>query len=243
MLKEISTGPISVLTLGLRQHGRLLAGRGSEIAAVMKKHDWNCHCCGIRIPEFMEIDHGAGGHTPSCKDLKPICTFCHNLRHPLWAAARGRIIPIHAPDVTQTDLNRMAWMVVAYRNNGAVRVDHVQKAIEARAAAFEQVAGVAQAEPFLEAVMSYRLSMEAEQREGKLIVKHDALTEMDRIVRFWPAEAMRNRDTLPAAALLSTWTLGGFKRAGLSAGKALAGSVTPDFVKLGDTAAKIMEKA
>jgi len=240
MLTMISQASIAVLSLGIRQHGRLLAGRGDEIETVMRKHDWTCHCCGIRIPQFMEVDHCDGGHTTTCKDLKPICTLCHNIKHPLWAAARGRIIPIHAPDLSQEDVNRIAWMVVGYRESNDLRVDHIFNAVSARAKRFEDMLGVSAAEPFLESVMAFSSSM-AEEAGGK--GRHDALKILDDTVRFWPSDATRDRDDLPDAALISTWTLGGFKRAGRSAGKALREDVRADMKKLGDAAAKVLEKA
>ncbi|MEP3669093.1 MAG: HNH endonuclease signature motif containing protein [Roseibium sp.] len=243
MLTDIAQTSIAVLSLGLRQHGRLLAGRGAEIEKIMKKHDWTCHCCGIRVPQFMEIDHGVGGHTAKCKDLKPICTLCHNIKHPLWAASRGRIIPIHAPDLTQEDVNRLAWMVIGYRTDDTLNVEHIYDAVEARAATFEKMMGVSAAEPFLEAVMAFRSLMSDKVQKAKTQVHHDSLKLLGEAVRFWPADAIRGRDKLPDAALISTWTLGGFKRAGRSAGKALREDIKPDRKKLGDAAAKAMEKS
>ena len=96
------------LRLGARQHSILAGLRQKEIARALVASQWTCHCCGVSLPQLMEFDGGHGG-TP----VKAICQFCHNLDHPVWAAVRGRLEPIWAPDLDGPTLSRFSWTLLA----------------------------------------------------------------------------------------------------------------------------------
>lgn len=216
MLSTLAAAPVSLLSLGVRQHGVLLNGQGKEVQACLERADWTCHICGIRIPEMMEIDHTAGHSPKAVNGYRPICQFCHNLKHPLWAAARGRIIPIIAPGLGQIDLHRLAWTMLAQRGakNAAVDVTGALEDIEYRRQLFVEIYGAEKIEAFLEAILDLPRVV-GRDRAAKVVMA------IDEQVRFWPAELTDGANGLAPAARLSTWRSGGFRKATNTAARLL----------------------
>ena len=86
---EIVRTDLSILGMGARAHSELASNNPKAISECLARDDWTCCICRTRIPGFMEVDH-VQSHGPCQADqLRTICQFCHNLRHPLWAALRA----------------------------------------------------------------------------------------------------------------------------------------------------------
>lgn len=234
MLSAIAGASPAILSLGIRQHGHILTGSEEAVEKTFSKSGWRCHCCGVQIPGFMEIDH-VGPHAPGATRMETICQFCHDLRHPLWAAARGRLVPIYAPGIPQHEITMLAWMVVAWREEEMCHVAGVYRAIEERNAHLDTLIGTRSAESFLEGVMSFYGKI-GSKRAGPVLMR------LDNQIRFWPSEATREYSDLPAAARLSTWSTGGFRRAGRSAAKALRDNMKADLPALERAAQAVFEE-
>ena len=115
--------PVKVMTLGALAHNTLNGSMISEIAAMMQRENWTCHVCDTRLPGMMEVDH-LKGHTPSGKNaIAPICQVCHDLKHPLWAASRGRLTVIHAPDLDYSAISRITWALVAHHGRPGFQIN------------------------------------------------------------------------------------------------------------------------
>ena len=109
---EIVRTDLSILGMGARAHSELASNNPKAISECLARDDWTCCICRTRIPGFMEVDH-VQSHGPCQADqLRTICQFCHNLRHPLWAALRGRFRIFWAPGLEQLWINRIAWHVL-----------------------------------------------------------------------------------------------------------------------------------
>lgn len=215
----LDTDPM-MLAFSARDHARITSAHHATASAALKRDDWTCHVCKTRIPEFMEVDH-RDSHEEGSKSLKSICQFCHNLEHPLWAASRGRIIFIYAPEFTQAQLNRFAWAILSRREDPAFPWDENRfiKAIEARQKKMESIIQSQTVEGFLEAVFSL------ERRLGTKMAKN-TLHKIDQSIRFWPSEVTAGYADLPSSSRISTWTVGGF-RTGSRVGARLLRESTP----------------
>ncbi|MCE6959657.1 HNH endonuclease [Cereibacter sphaeroides] len=233
MLSQIVTQQIPALTLGSRAHALLLSGSAAVCAEVFRRDDETCHVCGIRIPGFMEVDHLRGHKPCGAADLRTICTFCHDLRHPLWAAAHRRIIPVHAPELTQQDMTRLAWTIVATRDLEGHPFDTgtVLSDLKRRSSRLTGMLGCAEAEPLFEAAFTARNVMGTQAADPVLLA-------IDQVLRFVPAEILR-RETDPVEAGLSSWRLGGFRRMEGDVAAALLGGGSLDVARLAAAAASV----
>lgn len=181
--------PYAQLTLGARMHS-IAAGRaGSVIPEVLKRDRSTCHCCGVSIPGVMEVDALDGNHSRyDPVNMKTICTFCHYARHPIWAASRGRIRIILAPDLSQEDICRIAWACFFLEgeesgpsvadDNEALR--RIYEDIDLREKSVEQTFGTSHPEALMEALMASRDKLSDERR--KLLLK---FTEAS--LCYWPS--------------------------------------------------------
>lgn len=205
LLSKILDTDFRTLAFSARDHARITAAHHPLASKALSSSDWTCYKCRTRIPDFMEVDH-VGGHTEDCKKLEAICQFCHNLEHPLWAASRGRILFIYAPEFTQAQLHRLAWALLSRRTEEGFPVDQASylTALNERRNAMEKILGARTVEGFFEAVFSL------EERLGKEMAQN-ALLRVDQTVRFWPAEVTAEYEDLPPASRISTWTAGGFQ--------------------------------
>ena len=202
------------LALGARAHSMILGKATGAASSRLAMDDWTCRVCGTRIPDFMEVDH-TGGHAPCGPNgLSAICQFCHNLRHPLWAAARGRFRLFWGPDVSQRDVHRTAWQVLfaSGRVDGRDANPEIRSAaalvvedIDRRERALECIAGSANACGFLEALFAAR-DLLADSAFGGIA------DSLDKVVRFWPSAADRAADReIAAPASLACWREGRFE--------------------------------
>lgn len=221
MLADMLGRSLTEMLLGSRGHGRLLAGQADTVAAVFKRDRECCHLCGFSVPGHMEIDHLAGHRKATAEELKTICQFCHNLRHPLWAGARKRIIPIHAPDLSQADLHRLAWTLLAWRDvvEGPIEAGAITGLIDARREAFRQRVGTDRAEVLFEAVWMAR-------ETGSRKANDAMLSGIDQSLRFWPVELLPEAVDLDPASRLSRWTLNGYGLIAEEAAEAIRASQT-----------------
>lgn len=213
MLEIADAGP-DELALGARAHSLILGKAMAPALERLELDDWTCRVCGTRIPDCMEVDHLDVHAARGSKGLSAICQFCHNLRHPLWAAARGRFRLFWGPDMAQRDVHRAAWQVffASGRVGGSDADPELRSAaalvvedIDRRESALECIAGSADACGFLEALLTARdlLSDSAFRRIA---------AALDGIVRFWPSATDRaaNRE-IAAPASLSCWREGRFE--------------------------------
>lgn len=233
MLSSTLKIPPNVLALNARSHGRILATQRKQVEACFAKSDWTCHVCGIRVPEMMEIDH-LDGHRPGANaKLATICQFCHNLKHPLWAAARGRLVPLFAPDLSQSDLHRLAWTLVLLRDaeGDFPDADAIIAAVEKRTVSFAETFGTRAVSAFLESAINLPTMI------GEMAAP--VLLKIDQSVRFWPADLTADADDLPPAARLSAWDLTGFRKATKTAAGLMMADTKFDAGDLHDAAEKV----
>lgn len=232
MLGRLTETSILTLSLGIRAHARLAEAQPDDVAAVFARDDWTCHVCTTRLPDFMEIDHMAGHRRSRQEDLRTICQFCHNLKHPIWAASRGRLLAIHAPDIAQRDLTRLAWATFRLRETspGGIDLQTILDDVAVRADKLRANLGTSEPTPLIEAALQLR-------RTGAEGVP--ALFErIDAALRFWPAELTSQASLLPDSARLSTWKVGGFHRAVATLAARLAEEPPVDFARLRAVAAQ-----
>lgn len=206
MLSQIFKKSLIDLKFSASGHAGLLVHRAGDCSAVLKKHNHTCNQCGVRIEGGMEIDHLVS-HLPDAPigDLRPICPFCHGLKHPLWSAMHERYIPILAPEVEQVDLNRFAWSFLAVRDMTECEdaCDALYYAIMNRRDSFQSHVGAANMTAFLEALWGLKEEIGVDAAI--------ALAEkLDRSVRFWPVELLSRSETFEAGRRLHTWTHRGF---------------------------------
>ena len=105
--------PHTTLLIGASRHAEFNAAMPNRNLWILRRSNWNCNVCGVRLPGLMEIDHldehgpGPGGR------IAPICQFCHDLKHPLWAATRHRLAPVDIPEIDQRTLTRLCWIMIS----------------------------------------------------------------------------------------------------------------------------------
>ncbi len=146
--------------------------------------------------------------------LSTICQFCHNLHHAFWAANRGRLRLIYAPEIDQIWLHRAAWLVLlgsAGRTVGAADeqlanlAETVAKNVDRRELIISSIIGEAHAAGLFEALLTVRrLSGEAAYVR--------TVEKLEQVVRFWPTAAglVNDRAARPSASF-SSWQNGGFQ--------------------------------
>ena len=198
MLARLPSRPLALLTLSARDHARLNASMMDRIRTAMEADDWTCHACKIRLPGMMEIDH-LGGHVPACTRLQPICQFCHDRQHPLWAASRRRIVPVLAPDFSLEDLSILAWTLLVHAAQDGFRHEGHLMARDwtTRHEHAVDILGHGNAEAIFEAVLALDDRVEARRLQERL-------SEIDRHVRFAPAVLLeQSRD-------IQVWRQSGF---------------------------------
>lgn len=227
MFRDVLTGHPRLLNLGARDHALINATMTAEIAIALKSGDWTCHVCGVRLEGLMEIDHLKGHRRSAAAELAPICQFCHDLRHPMWAMARKRAFPVYAPDLAQRDLSRMAWSLLGEmtREEGGAVFESLLGAISEReSAAFDLLQGE-NMESALEAILVIR------DREGAEKASQVATT-LDEGLRYLPVCV---RDGEP----LTRWTPEGFREVPLALLHKAIGPI-PDLDRLSNAASELM---
>ena len=231
MLAHMLSSPVNRLKLGSRDHAALLAGEQDVCAAVFARDGHACHVCGSRCHGAMQIDH-LGGHKKSeASKLATICAFCHDLTHPLWSGARKRIVPILAPDISQVDLTRLAWVLLAWRGSedAPIDTDAVVEMVEERRAAFRAKFHCGSSEALFEAAIGVASASQL-GRPGALQV----LERIDQSLRFWPAELTPEYEDLDPASRLSVWRMGGFRVIADEVAELIRKDQKPDFDRIMD---------
>lgn len=240
MLSDLISTSIKSLNLSVRDHAALAAGQEKIVAEVFKRERNTCHVCGSRCHNALEIDHVKGHKQQPASGLKAICQFCHNLKHPLWAGARKKIVPIMAAEISQVDLNRLAWVLLTWRSVDAapINVAATIELIEQRRAKFEDYMGCLSAESLFEAAFTI-----AERENLGMKSAKDVLTLLDQSIRYWPAELTPEYETLDPGSRLSRWDLGGFVVIADEVAESLMADIKPDPEKIKTLMEKIREKA
>ena len=208
MLKDLKNVPADIAALGARTHSILAHGQEVEIRRCFERDDWRCHKCGFRLRGFMEVDH-IGPHQPcDTLDLRTICQFCHNLRHPVWSCLRGRIRLIWAPSLSQEALNRMAWQVLLASQDGSGMfvddelADAAREVVSAslrRGRMIASILGTSHPGGLIEAMFATGSICGPERIDS-------AIDRIDRIAKFWPVAADRifSQPATPSASF-SRW--------------------------------------
>lgn len=205
--------PLETSVLGARFHAVVAGASRKAVAACLIRDSWTCHRCGIRLPGFMEVDH-LTGHAPCGEgQMRTICQFCHNLRHAVWAANRGRLRIIRAPALDQIAVTRIAWFVLlASGGTDGSPPDHdlaaaahvIASDAKRRECVLGDILGTAHAGGLFEALLAL-----------KRLAGEDAYVEtvdrLDGYVRFWPTASNRSDDKPErACAAFSRWRDGDF---------------------------------
>ena len=103
-----------LLSLGACHHHALNAAMPDRVRDALRRAKWTCHVCGAYLPGFLEIEHFDWHKPGTYGPIAPICQFCHDLEHPLWAVARDRMVPvIMPPEISQRTLTRLCWLIIS----------------------------------------------------------------------------------------------------------------------------------
>ena len=201
MFTSILDTSLKIMTLGAADHNILNTMMLDEISAMMKRENWTCHVCKTRLYGMMEVDH-LNGHAPSGKNaIAPICMICHHLKHPLWAASRGRMRVIHAPDLDYPEISRWTWSLLVHNGCPGFDINHrgLARDFNARREDARDAMGHDNPESIFEAILTLAKD---EKNIKKLRAK---LEERDRHMRIIPAVLLDEN------AGIDIWTKGGFQ--------------------------------
>ena len=122
--------PRKLLSLGACHHYALNAAMPDRVRDALRSASWTCHVCGAYLPGFLEIDHFDNHEPGSHGPIAPICQFCHDLKHPLWAVARDRMVPVMiSPEISQSTLTRLCWLIISYSLHWPDTERHMQNLI------------------------------------------------------------------------------------------------------------------
>ena len=117
--------PRTELLFDAHQQARRNAAMPHRVRQALHRHDWTCNVCGARLPGLMEIDRLDGRGPGSDGQLAPICQFCQDLKHPLWAAAHNRLVPVALPEMNQRKFTQLCWIMLScapHEERGAQRL-------------------------------------------------------------------------------------------------------------------------
>lgn len=208
----------TVSRMGAFDHEKILRPVASRLAGVFKAHDWTCCDCGTRLEGCMQIHHSRGhGRVDDVASLRPICVFCHDVRHPVWAANRKRIVPIDAPGLDQAALNRFFWSMIALERqreadeisdqNQAEAVQELRDSLKNRRNSVRVNLETAEGDSLIEAV---RIFFERQKASGNPRMAEEA-DRVQRIVvdrvRWAPATLFDD----VAGNSLASWGIGGYR--------------------------------
>lgn len=117
--------PRTELLFDPHQQARRNAAMPHRVQQALHRHDWTCNVCGVRLPGLMEIDRLDSRGPGYDGQLAPICQFCQDLKHPLWAAAHHRLVPVALPEMNQRKFTRLCWIMLSrapHEERGAQRL-------------------------------------------------------------------------------------------------------------------------
>lgn len=237
--------PITILKMGMRQHEAILAPVTAAIPEMMKKYNWTCHKCGIRIVNYMQVDHVAGHGDSSVKNMRPICSFCHDQDHILWSAARKRVFPILAPEMSNEQISRIAWAVVALQNapeheETVSAIENITAAFRQRHHDFSQKYGSSDADSVIEAVFRFLVHEEGET-DKEALRKRTIANGFVSETRFVPQVLSGSKITDPSESV-SIWGLGGFQDPDRTPASAVGLPLSPDTILSAVSSLMIEEK-
>lgn len=212
---------LTTLTLSAQAHNKLNATMIDEIVSAMQAHDWTCNVCGVRLPQMMEVDH-LKGHNPSAKDaLAPICQFCHDRKHMLWAASRKRLSLIHAPDLTYEEISQISWALMS--NKGQQGFDIDEKKLQRDLASRQEDAFDAIGHNNLEAIFEAAYSLlDAKGEEVAL----ERMQAMDAHIKLAPAALFMENPVIDG------WSPGGFRTVSADWGEKVTPANFPGYAAL-----------
>ena len=108
--------PRRLLSLGECHHSVLNDMMSGRIQQALRDGKWTCHVCGVHLPHLMEIDHFDDHRLERHGRIATICQFCHDLKHPIWAASSGRLVPVEmTSEIDQRTLTRLSWIMISRR--------------------------------------------------------------------------------------------------------------------------------
>ena len=192
--------PRADMLIGAHEHAVLISEMPNTVRWMLRSRKWTCNVCGVRLPGLMEVDHFDAHETNPENPRAPICQFCHDLKHPLWAATRHRLVPVYMTAMGQTTFTRLCWVMIS------------------RALHEEQ--GAERLRPIIEALMHRRMQAGRMLRTLNMTEAFEALFGVADRDGYWNAGMLGQRiDTLvlmmPAAVLdiskLCQWTGVGFE--------------------------------
>ena len=198
--------PRTELLIGASRHAEFNAAMPNRVRWTLRRSNWTCNHCGAHLPNLMEIDHfdehgpGPGGR------IAPICQFCHDLKHPLWAAARHRLVPVALPEMDQTTFTRLCWIMLSrsfHDEQGAEPLRPVIRTLAHRRLMAKSTLGTLNMTEAFEALLAVA------DREGATRASAVA-GRLDACVRMMPGAILD-----PSA--LCAWTGGGFEPVRLDA--------------------------
>lgn len=220
LLERLVSSDILLANLGIRDHAQIISHDAELCREIFETHDYTCHLCGVKTLTALEIDHTEGHSKSAKKGMKPICQFCHDLKHPLWAAGRGRLVPIWGPDLVQTDLMRLSWTLLTWRDVHREEYRSVRSDLITRKDMLEEFLGwentgdvLADHETPHEAEVLFEAAFASVDALGPELAK-PALRKLDQVLRFVPHEVFRDTEdrSFQLSSRLSTWSVGGFKK-------------------------------
>ena len=192
--------PQAELLIGAHQHAQFNAAMPNRIRGVLRRRKWTCNVCGVRLPGLMEIDH-LDKHGPETRgEIAPICQFCHDLRHPLWAAARQRLVPMALPEMDQRTFTRLCWIMISRSLRDAQSVQRLRlitDVLARRQIQAERMLGTARMIRVFEALLA-TADLQGAEHAGMIARRLDAC------VRLMPAAVID-------LSALCAWTGTGFE--------------------------------
>ena len=202
-----------VMKMGMRQHEAILSPIMSTVNQALKDGNWTCHKCGVRIPGYMQIDHIKGHGVQTRESLRPICVFCHDQDHIIWAAARKRVVPILGPELTNEQISRLAWSVISLNKDkededASMAVDNLTGAVRQRHHDFQKRYGSQDADSAIEAIFRF-LNVEDEETPAMTERKRRIVEKMEAEMRFVP-KLLTGAVIEDPSETVSVWRIGGF---------------------------------
>jgi hypothetical protein len=203
MFSSLLSTPLTLMTLTAQAHSVLNSAMMDEVVKCMNDNDWTCHKCSVKVHGMMEIDHLKGHKVSGKNGIMPICQFCHDRQHLLWAAARKRLTIMHAPDLDYLEISQLTWSLVGHHGRDGFSIDRnkLSRDLSARREDAFEAMGHDNIEAIFEAIFTMS------DRLGEEEIK-ERLVEFDKHIKIVPS-ALLDEDTE-----IKSWSVGGFRPAG-----------------------------
>lgn len=199
MFTSLAHTGLSLLTLSAQQHNTLNALMIDEIIEMMEREKWTCHSCGVHLPQMMEVDHLKGHGLSGKSGIMPICQFCHDRKHLIWAASRDRISVVHAPDYSQAEITQLCWMLLLHSEDEDISFDmkKLRREMNSRREDAVDALGSGNMESVIEGIQAL---MDSRGKENVV----PTLEEIDEQIKIVPSLIFEE------SPKLKTWANGGF---------------------------------